>query len=122
MWYALPCDPQALQRGVQRRACLSDPTHPYVFHRRPIHGSWLNQIKLWFSVLTRRFLKWSDLRAIEDFVGQLDTYLEVYNTHHAHPYRWTYTGQSLMQATPLSQTRCRHPYGRVWFCPPAPTF
>jgi len=26
-------------------------------------------------------------------------YLEVYNTHHAHPYRWTYTGQPLVRAT-----------------------
>ena len=32
-------------------------------------------------------------------------YLDVYNTHHAHPYRWTYTGQPLVRATPFSQTR-----------------
>ena len=83
----------------------------------PIHGSWLNQAELWFSVLTRRFLKRGDFRAIEDFVGQLDTYPEVYNTHHAHSYRWTYTEQPLVQATPLSQTRCRQRHRRAWFRP-----
>jgi len=27
---------------------------------------------------------------------------DVYNTHHAHPYRWTYVGQPLVRATPFS--------------------
>jgi hypothetical protein len=42
-------------------------------------------------------------------------YLEVYNTHHAHPYRWTYTGQPLVRATPFSHTRRQQRHGRAWF-------
>ena len=49
--------PEGLQRGVQRRAFLRDPTHPHVFHFTPKHGSWLNQVELWFSVLARRFIQ-----------------------------------------------------------------
>ena len=116
-WCAVPFIPQDLQRGVQRRAFLCDPTHKHVFHFTPIHGSWLNQVELWFSVLARRFLKRGDYASAQDFDTRLSDYLEVYNTHHAHPYRWTYTGQPLVRATPFSQTRRQQRQGRAWFSP-----
>jgi hypothetical protein len=116
-WCDLPFAPKALECGVQRRAFLSDPTHKHVFHFTPKHGSWLNQVELWFSVLARRFLKRGDDDSAHDFDTRLSAYLEVYNTHHAHPYRWTYTGQPLVRATPFSQTRRQQRQGRAWFSP-----
>ena len=59
-WCALPFVPKALEHGVQRRACLSDPTHKHVLHFTPKHGSWLHQVEWWLSVLARRFLKRGD--------------------------------------------------------------
>jgi DDE superfamily endonuclease len=104
----------ALRRGRQRRAFLSDPTHKHVLHCTPTHGSWLNQVEVWFSVLACRFLKRGDFSSAQDFETRLSDYLEVYNTHHAHPYRWTYTGQPLVRATPFSQTRRQQRQGRGW--------
>ena len=116
-WSPVPFSPKALQRGAQRRAFLCDPTHKHVFHFTPKHGSWLNQVELWFSVLARRFLKRGDYASVHDFDTRLTDYLEVYNTHHAHPYRWTYTGQPLVRATPFSQTHRQQRQGRAWFSP-----
>jgi DDE superfamily endonuclease len=116
-WCQRPFEPKMLQRGIPRRAFLSDRGHKHVFHFTPIHGSWLNQGELWFSVLARRFLKRGDFGSVEDCEGRLGEYLEVYNTHAAHPYRWTYTGQPLVRATPCSQTRRQQRYGRAWFSP-----
>src|SRR5213080_677209 len=113
-WCKVPCVAKDLRRGVQRRAFLSDPTHQHVFHFTPKHGSWLNQVELWFSVLARRFLKRGDFDSAHDFETRLCHYLEGYNTHHARPYRWTYAGQPLVRATPFSQTRCQQRQGRVW--------
>lgn len=114
-WCGVPFVAKALRRGAQRRAFLNDPTHKHVFHFTPKHGSGLNQVALWFSVLARRFLKRGDFCSPQDFTTRLDDYREVYNTHHAHPYRWTYTGQPLVRATPFSQTRRQQCHGRAWF-------
>jgi hypothetical protein len=113
-WCKVPFVANDLSRGVQRRAFLSDPSHQHVFHFTPKHGSWLNQVELWFSVLARRLLKRGDFSSAQDFETRLSDYLEVYNTHHAHPYRWTYTGQPLVRATPFSQTRRQQRQGRAW--------
>ena len=116
-WCHIPFVERQLGRGVERRVFLSDPTHQHVLHFTPTHGSWLNQVELWLSVLARRFLKRGDVCSPDDFATRLMDYLDVYNTHHAHPYRWTYTGQPLVRATPFSQTRRQQRQGRAWFSP-----
>jgi hypothetical protein len=111
----LPFRPQELQTQAQRRAWLSDPEHPHTFHYLPRHGSWLNQVELWFSVLSRQFVRRGDFTSIQDFEERLGQYMTEYNWEKAHPYRWTYTGEPLVRGTPFSQTQRQRRHGRAWF-------
>jgi transposase len=88
-------EPKHLRTGSERRAFLTDPEHKHVIHYTPKHGSWLNQIEIWFGVLQRRLLRRGEFSSKADLTRQLYAYLEYYNVHWARPYRWTYTGQPL---------------------------
>jgi len=110
-------DPQRLKTGAQRREFLTDASHKHVFHFTPKHGSWLNQVELWFSILARRFLQRGNFSSPEVFEELLCRFLDDYNRHHAHPFRWTYTGQPLVRGTPFSATRRQQQHAKAWFSP-----
>lgn len=61
----------------------------------PFHASWLNQIELWFNTLQRRCLRLGDFRSGDHLAAGILAFIDTYNRLHAHPYRWTYTGEAL---------------------------
>ena len=69
----------------------------FVFHYTPTHGSWLNQVELWFCILTRRILRYGNFHSPDELVRAILAFLREWNDTEAHAFRWTYEGLPLVQ-------------------------
>ncbi|RSS51601.1 IS630 family transposase [Streptomyces sp. WAC01280] len=73
--------------------------HPrWPVHWTPPHASWLNQVELVFSALARAVLRYADFTSRQDLIGKMDTWI-IQRNEHARPFRWTYEGIPLKEAT-----------------------
>jgi transposase len=68
----------------------------FVFHYTPTHGSWLNQIELWFGIVSRRILRYGNFRSPDELVAAIEAFIDDWNRREAHPFRWTYEGLPLV--------------------------
>jgi putative transposase len=64
-------------------------------HFTPTYSSWLNQVEIWFNILTKDVVKGGIWQSSEQLVNQLMDYVKTYNSTRAKPFRWTYTGEPL---------------------------
>jgi DDE superfamily endonuclease len=84
-----------LQNMSSRQAFLTESEHKVVFHYTPKHASWLNQIEIWFSILTRKLLKRASFKSLEELAERLVQFIGYYNHTMAKPFAWTYKGRVL---------------------------
>jgi len=62
--------------------------HPRVhFHFIPTHASWLNQVEIWFSILSRQALRQASFSGVKDLRQAMDKFIAAYNPQ-AHPFEW----------------------------------
>jgi len=64
-------------------------------HFTPTYSSWLNQVEMWFNILTKDVVKGGVWRSSEQLASQLLEYVVTYNKTRAKPFEWTYTGNPL---------------------------
>lgn len=65
--------------------------HPNVhFHYTPTYSSWLNQVEVWFSILSRRALRGASFTSPWQVREAIDKFIQAYNKN-ATPFEWTKT-------------------------------
>ena len=57
-------------------------------HYTPTHASWLNQIEIWFSILSRAALAPASFTAVSQVCEAIDAFIAAHNPT-AHPFEWT---------------------------------
>lgn len=63
--------------------------HPNVtFHFTPNYASWLNQVEIWFSILSGAALKGASFTSPRQVRDQIDAFIAAYNKT-ATPFQWT---------------------------------
>ena len=86
-----------LENLKTREVFLADSSHRIRFLYTPKHCSWLNQIEVWFGILTRKILRYGNFKSIDELQARVKRFIEYYNTTMAKVFKWTYRGK-LLQA------------------------
>lgn len=59
-------------------------------HFTPTYSSWLNQIEIWFNILSKDVLKGGIWHSKKQLTDQILEYIDTYNKTRAKPFNWTY--------------------------------
>lgn len=84
--------------AVHKHAIISEwvaSKQRITLHFTPTYSSWLNQIEIWFNILTKDVLKGAVWKSKKQLIDQLMEYVKTYNEKRAKPFKWTYTGNPL---------------------------
>ncbi len=83
-----------LNNMQKRREWLMSDSKRIIFHYTPFHGSWLNQVEIWFGILNAKCLResYSSPGAMYKAINEFS---ELWNTLSAKPINWKYTGEGL---------------------------
>jgi len=70
--------------------------HPrYQAHFTPTYASWLNQIEIWFNIITQKAIRRGTFKSVKDLVLKIDQFVQHYNAH-TQPFVWTATADSIL--------------------------
>ena len=84
-----------LKNLASREAFLSDKRQRVRFAYTPKHCSWLNQVEICFSILTRKALRRASFASLDDLRDRLLQVVEDFNETTSKPFKWTYKGNVL---------------------------
>ncbi len=64
-------------------------------HYTPTYASWLNQVEIWFNIITQLAIRRGTFRKVRDLVTKIDGFVQHYNRR-CHPFVWTATADSIL--------------------------
>jgi transposase len=74
--------------GIHKKNDAWLAAHPHVhFHFTPTSASWLNQVEIWFGILSRKALRGANFRSIEELRYAIEAFVAAYGPT-AKPFVW----------------------------------
>ena len=62
--------------------------HPNVhFHFTPTSASWLNQVEIWFGIMSRKALRGASFKNLAELRAAIESFIAAYNPN-AKPFKW----------------------------------
>ena len=81
----------------------------YHIHFTPTYSSWINQVEIWFNIITQKAIRRGSFSSVRQLVDKIRYFTDAYNPQ-ARPFFWTATADSILQkiqrlCTAISGTR-----------------
>ena len=67
----------------------------YHVHYTPTYASWLNQVEIWFGILTQKAIRRGTFKKVKDLIANIQAFTEQYNST-SRPFVWTATAESIL--------------------------
>jgi len=65
-------------------------------HYTPTYSSWLNQVEIWFNIITQRAIRRGTFRSVRDLTRKIEAFAKQYNRG-CRPFVWTATSDSIFE-------------------------
>ena len=70
--------------------------HPrFQFHFTATSASWMNQIEIWFGILTRQAIRRGSFNGVRALIDAIDAFTSQWNDH-ATPFAWVKTADEIL--------------------------
>jgi putative transposase len=68
----------------------------YHVHYTPTYSSWLNQVEIWFHVITQKAIRRGSFSSVKKLIEKIEHFVKTYNSD-ASPFVWTATANSILE-------------------------
>lgn len=68
----------------------------YHIHYTPTYSSWLNQVEIWFNIITQKAIRRGSFKSVPQLIKRIQLFVKKYNPQ-AQPFAWTATADSIMK-------------------------
>lgn len=70
----------------------------YHVHYTPTYSSWLNQVEIWFNIITQKAIRRGSFNSVKQLTEKIERFVKAYNAD-AKPFLWTATADSILAKT-----------------------
>ena len=68
----------------------------YHMHYTPTYASWLNQVEIWFNIITQKAIRRGTFHSVKELVSRIERFVQHYNAQ-SQPFVWTATADSILE-------------------------